>query len=336
MPPLRTAGARRRDAKSQMPRWTSLALKLGVSAGLLYWSFRGVDLGAVAGHFGRLDAFWIAAALALLVVQIVAAGQRWAWVATRLGAPLPAGRAIRYSFAAAFFNQALPSTVGGDAMRVWLLGRGDRQWKRAFHAVFVDRGAGVGFLAVVVAACLPWSLALIAAHEGRAAVLAIGLGGVAGLAFGLALGFVSPGSRLGAWRPARLLLEIGAAARAALLDRARGLAIALLSVAIHLLTVAATWCLARARALSPGALDLLILIPPVMLVSMIPLSIGGWGLREGAMVVAFGYAGIESSQALAVSVLLGVATLAVGVPGGLVWLAERSPARAPAGAQPPV
>jgi hypothetical protein len=316
-----------------MRRWILLALKLGISAGLLYWAFRGVDIAAVAGHLERLDAPWAAAALAALVAQVAAAGQRWAWIATKLGSPLPAGRAIRYSFAAVFFNQALPSTVGGDAMRVWLLGRGDRQWRRALYSVFVDRAAGVGFLAVVVAACLPWSLALITAHEGRAAVMIIGLGGVAGLVFGLALGFATPGPRLGAWRPARLLFEIAAAARAALLDRSRGLGIAALSIVIHLLTVAAAWCLARAIAISPNMLGVLILIPPVMLISMIPISIGGWGIREGAMVVAFGYAGIGSSQALTVSVLLGGTTLAVGIAGGLIWLAERGPARAAAGAQ---
>jgi hypothetical protein len=65
-----------------------------------------------------------------------------------------------------------------------------------------------------------------------------------------------------------------------------------------------------------------------MLISMIPISIGGWGIRESAMMVAFGYAGIESSQALTVSVLLGVGTLAVGMVGGVIWLAERNPARA--------
>jgi glycosyltransferase 2 family protein len=317
-----------------MRRWILLALKLGISAGLLYWAFHSVDLGAVAGHLGRLDALWVAAALAVLAVQIAVAGRRWAWIATKLGAALPMGRAIRYSFAAAFFNQALPSTVGGDAMRVWLLGRADRQWKRALYSVFVDRAAGVGFLAVLVAVCLPWSLDLIAAPEGRAAVLLIGLGGVAGLVFGLALGFAKPGPRLAAWRLARLLLEIGGSARAALLDGSRGLAIAVLSIVIHLLTVAAAWCLAHAIAISPNALSLLIVIPPVMLISMIPISIGGWGIRESAMVVAFGYAGIESSQALTVSVLLGVTTLAVSIVGGIIWLAERNPARAATGVQP--
>jgi hypothetical protein len=313
-----------------MRRWLLLALKLGISGGLLYWAFRGVDLGAVAGHLARIDALWIAAALAALFAQIAIAGQRWSWIAGKLGAALPLGRATRYTFVGTFFNQALPSTVGGDAMRVWLLGRADRQWKRAVYSVIVDRAAGVGFLAVIVAACLPWSLQLIAAHEGRAAVMLIGLGGVAGLVVGLAMGFVPLRGRLAEWRLARFLFEIAGAARAALLDRSRGLGIAIVSIVIHVLTVFAAWCLARAIAISPNALNMLILIPPVMLISMIPISIGGWGIREGAMVVAFGYAGIEPSQALTVSVLLGGSTLAVGIVGGAVWIAERAPTRAAA------
>src|SRR5262245_31832465 len=206
-----------------MRRWILLALKLGISGGLLYWAFRSVDLGAVAGHLARLDALWVAAALAALLVQIVTAGLRWSWIAARLGLTLSLGRATRYTLVGTFFNQALPSTVGGDAMRVWLLGRADRQWKRAVYSVIVDRAAGVGFLALIVAACLPWSLALIGAHEGRAAVMLIGLGGVAGLVTGLALGFVRLGGRLLEWRLARFVLEIAGAARAALLDRSRGL-----------------------------------------------------------------------------------------------------------------
>jgi len=317
-----------------MRRWILLALKLGISGGLLYWAFRSVDLAAVAGHFARIDAAWIAAALAGLGVQIAVAGQRWAWIATRLGATLPGGRAIRYSAVAAFFNQALPSTVGGDAMRVWLLGRADRNWKLAIYSVIVDRIAGVGFLAAVVAACLPWSLELIAAPAGRATVFVIGLGGVAGLIVGLLLGFVRLRGRLADLRVVRFVFEIAGAARRALLDRSRGIGIAALSIIIHLLTVWAAWCLARAIALAPDALNMLILIPPVMLISMIPISIGGWGIREGAMVVAFGYAGIEPSQALAVSVLLGGSTLVVGIVGGAIWIAERNPALGAADPKP--
>jgi hypothetical protein len=59
---------------------------------------------------------------------------------------------------------------------------------------------------------------------------------------------------------------------------------------------------------------------PVILISTIPVSIAGWGLREGAMVMAFSYAGLAASDGLIVSLLFGAATLAVGALGGLVWI----------------
>jgi glycosyltransferase 2 family protein len=316
-----------RDRDEQMRRWLFLTLKLVASAGLLYWAFRSVDLDALALHLARLDALWVIAAFVVLCVQIAISAQRWSLIAVALGAALPLGRAIHYTFIGNFFNQTLPSTIGGDAMRSWLLGRTERLWKIAIYSVIVDRAAGVGFLAVLVAVCLPWSLELITAPEGRAAVFVIGLGGVAGLIVGLLLGFVRAGERFASLKLVRFVVEIAAAARRTLLDRSQGLIIVLESILIHLLTVAAAWCLARAIAITPNALNMLILIPPVMLISMIPISIGGWGIRESTMVVAFGYVGIEPSHALAISVLLGGSTFVIGIVGGAIWFLEREAAR---------
>ncbi|MGH7002838.1 MAG: lysylphosphatidylglycerol synthase transmembrane domain-containing protein, partial [Alphaproteobacteria bacterium] len=287
-----------------MRRTFLFAVKIAISAALLYWAFRSVDLATLGGHFARLDPVWVIAAVFALGTQIALAGLRWAQIASTLGLALPAGRAIRFSAIAAFFNQALPSTIGGDAMRVWLLGRADRRWKNAIFSVIVDRVAGVASLALVVAACLPWSLDRIAAPEGRVAILVIGLGGVAALPAILIVGSSRLSQRLAVWRLLRLPIEIAVASRAVLFGRHAGV-IAPLSIAIHFLTVAAAWSLARAIAIAPDALIFLILIPPVMLIAMIPISVGGWGIREGAMVVAFGYTGMEPSQALAVSVLMG-------------------------------
>jgi uncharacterized membrane protein YbhN (UPF0104 family) len=278
----------------------------------------------VRGYFTRLDPAWIAAAVAALGLQIVIGAIRWARIASDLGAPISVGRATRVSAIAAFLNQALPSTVGGDAMRIWLLGRTDRRWKAAIFSVILDRVAGVAFLAVIVAACLPWSLSLITAPTGRAAVLVIGLGGVAAIPVIFVLGLVRPGPRLRAWRVVRSGLEVAAAARAALFRPNRIGTMAVLSIVIHMLTVACAWFLAKAIAVPPDPMNVLILIPPVMLVSMVPVSIGGWGIREGTMVLAFSYAGIGRSEALSISVLMGLTSLLVGVAGGLFWIAERN------------
>ena len=59
---------------------------------------------------------------------------------------------------------------------------------------------------------------------------------------------------------------------------------------------------------------------PVALIAVVPISIAGWGVREGAMVAAFAYAGLPQSDGLLVSILFGVSYLMLGVLGGLVWV----------------
>ena len=62
------------------------------------------------------------------------------------------------------------------------------------------------------------------------------------------------------------------------------------------------------------------LIPPVMLITMMPISIAGWGVREATMGLAFGYAGLMSSEGVNVSLLYGAVGFIVGAFGGLVWI----------------
>ena len=62
------------------------------------------------------------------------------------------------------------------------------------------------------------------------------------------------------------------------------------------------------------------LIPPVMLITMLPISIAGWGVREATMGLAFGYAGLISSEGVNVSLLFGAVSFIVGAFGGLVWI----------------
>ncbi len=62
------------------------------------------------------------------------------------------------------------------------------------------------------------------------------------------------------------------------------------------------------------------LIPPIMLITMLPISIAGWGVREATMMVAFGYAGLAQTDGTVVSLLFGASSFVVGAIGGLVWI----------------
>jgi hypothetical protein len=62
------------------------------------------------------------------------------------------------------------------------------------------------------------------------------------------------------------------------------------------------------------------LVPPVMLITMLPISIAGWGVREATMGLAFGYAGLMASEGVNISLLFGAVSFIVGLVGGLVWI----------------
>src|SRR5205085_10250944 len=130
----------------------------------------------------------------------------------RCGAELSLPSAAGFSLIAVFFNQVLPSTVGGDAMRVWLLARDGAGWSKATYSVLLDRFIGVLTLALIVLAGLPWSLELIANPAGRAALILIGAGCLGGAAAFVLLG-TWPWLKRQTFQPIRHLSEIAGQAR---------------------------------------------------------------------------------------------------------------------------
>ena len=80
------------------------------------------------------------------------------------------------------------------------------------------------------------------------------------------------------------------------------------------------WCLAQAQHMGVPLVDFAILMPPVMLVVALPISAGGWGVREGAIVAALALTGVGTAPALLLSVELGLIGTLVSLPGGVIWL----------------
>ena len=303
-----------------MRRLLSLLAKAAVSALLLYLSLRRVDLTSVSQRMSGVDPRWIAFVLIVLSFQTCMNALRWRDIVTVCGAKLPAARALRYSFIGQFFSQVLPSTVGGDAARIWLLARGGAGWPTAIYSVLIDRVVGVSVLATLVVACLPWTLNLIQDPIARVALAVIGFG-----ALGATLIFLTLGARqlrvLERWWLTR---HLASASRLAwrLCRSAAGARVTVISFGIHFATVLAAWGVAKAAHASIEFVQALFLILPVVLVATVPVSIAGWGVRESAMILAFSYAGLAESDGLIVSLLFGFAALGIGAVGGIVWIAS--------------
>jgi glycosyltransferase 2 family protein len=307
-----------------------LILRILVSGGLFYLAVRAIQFDAIRERLGSLRWGWFAAAVFTTFLQVVLSALRWREVTERCGAPLTDREAFRFNMIGTFFNQTLPSTIGGDAMRLWLLGNTGAGWRAATYSVLVDRAIGFIALALIIVGSLPWSYPLITNPHGRLALLLVDFVAVGSSAGFLVLGALS-WHWLKRWWPIRHIHACGEIANQVLFDRRAGPKIAALSFAIHVLTVVATWCAVYAIQATASFGQLFLLIPPIILITMLPVSIAGWGVREATMMVAFGYAGLAKIDGTVVSIIFGAATFAVGVLGGLVWItSSEKPAKSSA------
>lgn len=333
-PPLPGGGARR------------AAASLGVLLGLALL----VDAGAILERLAGMDLRWVAVGLALGTLQVTLSAWRWRFTARRLGLRLPLGLAVREYYLATLLNQVLPGAVVGDLSRAWRHGRGDGAPGPALRAVILERASGQGVMGAVAAL----SLVVVAgsAVPGASdlpARIAAGLGRLlAGPAEGpdvdaravLLLGVGATGlAAAGGWRAActRLRLPSLEALGARLArDAWRGL-LAPRALAVHLVTsfvvvgsyVALGLVAARAVGVDTPGATLLPLVAPVLMAMLIPVGVGGWGVREGAAALLWTAVGLPPSDGVAIFVAYGVLALVAALPGVLVLRRGGAPGRPP-------
>ena len=294
-------------------------LKVLISAALLYFALRKINLSELAARIGIASLGWISLAIALSFLQLLVSALRWYEISAQCDAPLTVRQTMRFNVIGTFFNQTLPSSIGGDAVRLWLVARGGAGWRAATYSIFVDRAVGLVALAIIIVASLPWSYNLIRDPDGRSALLFVDFAALAAGAGFLLLGRLRwPG--LKRWWGTHHLYSCSVIANRVLFSRRRGPRLAAYSLLVHVLAVVIAWCVVRSIAAPVLFGQAFQLVPPVMLITMMPISIAGWGLREATMGLAFGYAGLAASEGVNVSLLFGMVSFIVGAVGGLVWV----------------
>ncbi|MEY9156447.1 lysylphosphatidylglycerol synthase transmembrane domain-containing protein [Bradyrhizobium japonicum] len=293
--------------------------KILISGALLYLALRKVDLSELFSRLTATSLLWIAVAIAVTFLQIFVGVVRWREISAECGAPLELGRAMRYNVIGAFFNQTLPSAIGGDAVRLWLVARAGAGWRAATYSIFVDRAIGLVALAIVVVASLPWSYELITDPHGRSALLLVDFAALAG-----GVGFLIFGalkwSWLKTWWATHHIHACAVIANRVIFNANRGPIVAILSLLVHVLAVVIAWCVVKSIAAPVSFGQTFLLIPPIMLITLMPISIAGWGVREATMGLAFGFAGLSANEGVNVSLLFGAVLFIVGAIGGLVWI----------------
>jgi glycosyltransferase 2 family protein len=296
------------------------AAKLAVTGACFWYVSRQIELRQVSVAIASLDFRWAAFAILIVMLQMPLVAMRWRSILDALAAlDVRMTRAAITAITAisAFFAQVLPN-VASEGMRAWLLVRLGCDWRRTLTSILIDRGVGVGLLIAMGFAILLLPSGVAALGEYRRLVLlffgALLLAGIVGL-------WITPKivPLLARWRYAGWIGMAAADAHRVLLGR-KSLAILGIGCLVHLLTIVIVWSLAQAQGLPLPVADAAVLFSVMIGVTIVPISVSGWGLRELAVVSLLGNLGVAPERALLFSVCFGFAIAVGSLPGAVVWL----------------
>jgi GTP cyclohydrolase II len=290
-------------------------LRLVVGVAVLWFLVR--QLGAAPFEDGLRAVTWqaVVAAVTLTVLTTVCSAWRWRVVARALGADIDLPGATGAYYRSLFLNSVLPGGILGDVHRAVTNGRRAGDVAQGVRAVAWERLYGQVIQAVVTAVVL---LTLPSPVRPALPYVLAGLAGVAGCA-ALVVGIAARRGRSRLTRAARTIAA----------DLRRGLLVpgvwpqltlaSLLVVAGHTATFVVA---ARVAGCTAPLGELIALLMVVQIAAGIPLSVGGWGPREGAAAWAFAAAGLGAANGVTVATLYAVLMLVAVSPGASLLLRD--------------
>jgi uncharacterized protein (TIRG00374 family) len=294
-----------------------LVAKILLGAGLLTLVLWQANLPRIVELLARSDRLMFAAAILLLTIGVAINAHRWSKVTERIGWAVGLTQGLVGYFEAMFFNQVLPTSIGGDAARVFRAMDAGSMSGWAVVGVLIDRALGLWSVAFCLIAAWILSGSAITASTIFLVLASISILVLVGACLALPLGAALRADRLPSWMTAFVAL-VNAFYKTVI--SASVYQIALDLILTTLCSVGAFLLCARAVGVPLGWWDATIILQGVVLASMIPASIGGWGVREGAAVLLFAQLGINATTATAVSILFGLALTVIGLAGALVWM----------------
>jgi hypothetical protein len=291
-------------------------LKLLITAVIFYYLFKFIDFYSLVAVLAKSHGGDIAIALLLQLGSTYLAAYRWRAISKLLVFNEPLSFYVRSYFKGSFFNQILPSSIGGDAVRVIDLTACGYDKKEAFYGVFVDRVVGlVGLLVLNLFSTIIFFGTF--AQNFSLLIIFISFSGILGFS---SLFFLNRLTFLKNYKFLNLFHRLANRLNELYGDKTVLLKHIFISVIVHLLTVMAIFSIAMSIDVRLDFQTFLIAIPPVFLLMIVPLSLAGWGIREGAMVGILMLVYEDKTKILAISILYGILLILSALPGSFFWI----------------
>jgi len=302
-------------------------IKFVVSASLIAYLLDKVGLQGAWSRAQQISPVMVLAAAAVLAGQTVVWALRWAQVIRAMGRHLPVRQSILITFVGLFVNQFLPASLGADIVRMWQSRRAGLPISPAVNSVLLERAVNVLVVSMLAAVTAPYWIGFHGSALAGWAFPALALCALGGIALVACLDRLPRGWHDHRWF--RGLAYLAKDTRMVFLNPGHMAGLATLAVLGQFMLATSVYLLASGMGLGLTLLQCLVLMPPVVLISSLPISVAGWGVREFVMITALGFMGVKADAALLLSIVFAMLVMLVSLPGGAVWLLLRAPRAVP-------
>lgn len=306
-----------------MPHWLKVGLRFAITLIILWVMLRAIDHQQTWSILRHADVSLLLWALLAQLASTTIAAYRWQVIMQNLHFGLAFSFYWRSYFKGMFFNQALPTSIGGDAIKVVDLVRRKFRKRDAIYGVMVDRVIGLAALLFLSLLAYLFERRHLPSHINIAIVL-LNVCAISGFFALLHMHKLHWLQRI----PTLYELLLNISDRLHQTFSSHRLLILATSLLIPFLAVLGFYFTGQALGMPFELTTYFLVVPPAIVFTVIPVSIAGWGVREGALVALFGLLGANKSAVLMMSITYGFTLILVSLPGLVTFLAGRQRAHA--------
>ncbi len=307
-----------------MKKYIISVLRVGLSIGLLVFLFSRIDLQNLLDHIKDLNPALYLLGVAMYFGFIACWSFRWRYIIKAAGEQVAFWKVFKTTLVGDFFGLFLPEAVGSDLARMYGLSRETGKGANTISTVLLDRAIGLISLSLMALVALLLHTQMVGYREVAAVVIFL----LVGLAGGWFLFFNKSFMRRFRWVfkiPYIDHLEDGLTnlyRTLHTLHQHPGLIVntLLISLVLQIVEVASVVLIGLALGIETELIHYFIYMPLIWVITTVPISIGGLGVRENAFAFFFTQAGVSTPLALALSLLYFSCRVISGVIGGLIFL----------------
>ncbi len=301
-------------------------LKVVVSLVLITLLLRKIGVQDTARTIRTANLYYLLGAVGLSLLGIVLRAWRWQTLLDALGVTVPLRELTSLNFIGFLFNNLLPSGIGGDAVKMYELSRYSDRATEAISTVLVDRFCGLIVLQAIALTALAFSYRLldppiilitVALFGGSLAAVVLLLNRRLWQGLGQRL---KPLASIGNVQMVRQLYESIHGYNRPAMSQALGI-----SLIFNVTLITMNYLVALGLGVNVSFWYFLLFVPITSVVLLLPISVGGLGVRESTYVLLFGQAGVSQTVAFSMSLLIAVTgTVIPGLIGGVIYIIRGS------------